>query len=69
MKNILLPKEIGAIEAVLDMTKYKGQVHKKVEDLLKDITFANFDSICVYQKEIWKIEDEEKQKNEKAVTN
>lgn len=69
LKNILLPKEIGAIEAVLDMTKYKGQVHKKVEDLLKDITFANFDSICVYQKEIWKIEDEEKQKNEKAVTN
>ena len=59
IKSILTANELSAIEAVLDMTKYKGTIKKKVENLLKDKdSFSNFEDIVQTQKEIWKIENE-----------
>lgn len=55
----LTEKERGAVEAVLDMTKYKGTVRKNVENFLQGKKFSSYEEITENQKEIWKIIKEE----------
>lgn len=57
--NILSSQERSAVEAVLDMKKYKGTTKKNVENLLKGKTFKSFEDVVDTQKQIWKIINEE----------
>lgn len=57
--NILSNQERSAVEAVLDMKKYKGATKKNVEKLLQGKTFNSFEDIVATQKHIWSIINEE----------
>ncbi|MGN0282457.1 MAG: hypothetical protein ACI4B3_09180 [Prevotella sp.] len=59
--SILSKQEINAVEAVLDMNKYKGTIKKNVEKLLQDKTFKSFEDVLDAQKQIWSIIDKEKE--------
>lgn len=51
----LTDAERGAIEAILDMSKYKGVSLRRVRDYLANKKFEDYKSIIDAQKEIWRI--------------